>query len=118
AYALAFCNLSFEQFKKTNDRLSIADAYKVKGMILRDMKQYDLAEAHFLTSMRINEERGSLLNLGETYFELGILKRKRRQREEAKDALEKSCRLFEKVGASTKLAETRQTLESLGRKAK
>ncbi len=34
AYALAFCNLSFEQFKKTNDRLSIADAYKVKGMIL------------------------------------------------------------------------------------
>jgi tetratricopeptide (TPR) repeat protein len=116
--ALAFCNLSLKQFERTDDRLSTADAYKVKGMILTEMKQYDLAETHFQTSMRINDERGNRLNLGETYYEFGILRRKRRQGEEAKSAFEKAYHLFEKVGARTKLVEAKRQLESLRGKRK
>jgi tetratricopeptide (TPR) repeat protein len=115
---LAFCSLALKQFEKTNDRLSVADAYKIKGMILREMKQYDLAETHFQTSLRINDERGNQLNLGETYYELGVLKRRQRQREEAKNAFQKASQLFERVGARGKLAETKEELESLRGKKK
>jgi len=82
------------------------------------MKQYDLAETHFQTSLRINEERESLLNLGETYFEIGVTKRKRRQGDEARKAFQSACRYFERVGASSKLAETKRELESLRGKKK
>jgi tetratricopeptide (TPR) repeat protein len=109
-YALAFCNLALENFNKTNDRLSIADAYKVKGMILREMKQYELAETHFQTSLRINEEHENMLNLGETYFEIGLLEKKRRRETEARKSFTKACRYFEKVGASSQFAKAKKHL--------
>jgi tetratricopeptide (TPR) repeat protein len=56
-----------------NDRLSIADIYKIKGIIERNLSNFKLAENYLLTSLRINRELNNALNRAETLFELGNL---------------------------------------------
>lgn len=97
--ALALCNQAQEHFATTNDRLSIADQYKVKGMIFREMKEYDVAALHFNSSLRINEELNNMLNLGETLFEVGLMERRRRRKAEARASFQRARLCLEKVGA-------------------
>jgi len=113
ALALALCNRALEQFKQTNDRLSTADAYKLKGMILREMKEYDSAMTFFQSSLRINEEYHNVLNEGETHFEVGIMQQARRKRGEALVAFRRAKVCFEKVGASPELEQTKNTIKRL-----
>ena len=94
-----------------NDRLSIADAYKVKAMIYREMKKFDLAESYFMTSLRLNLELGSQLNAGETYFEVGIPREERGNKNEALEALANARACFTKVGARM---EVLRTIELIG----
>ena len=54
--ALRMVNLALEYFSRCNDRLSQADAYKVKGMILRDLGKYRMAETYLKTSLRLNQD--------------------------------------------------------------
>ena len=71
--ANAFADKAMEICFKLNDRLSIADIYKVKGIIERKLKNYSGAENYFLSSLRINEELENDFNEAETSFELGVL---------------------------------------------
>lgn len=118
ALALALCNQALENFTTSEDRLGIADAYKVKGMILRELKEYDLAEAHFQSSLRINEEYANLLNLGETYYEMGIMGKQRRRSDAAVAAFSNALHHFKKVGACVEIERTNQELAHLEKKRK
>jgi tetratricopeptide (TPR) repeat protein len=105
ALALALSHQALENFKSIDDRLGIADVYKLKAMILREMKEYELALAYFQSSVRINEEYHNLLNLGETYREIGFLEQHRGQAGDAVIAFATARNYFEKIGAT---AETRE----------
>ncbi len=72
-FAEAFAGKSLETAKKLNDRLTIADVYKIKGIIEKSRKNFSLAENYLQTSLRINTELGNLLNRAETEHELGLL---------------------------------------------
>lgn len=113
ALALALCNQAHAHFALTNDRLSIADQYKVKGMILRETNKFDLAAMHFDSSLRINEEHNNLLNMGETLFEIGIMERRRRLNKGARDAFNRSIACFQKVGARLQHQRAIQELDSI-----
>jgi tetratricopeptide (TPR) repeat protein len=56
-----------------NDKLTIAEVYKIKGIIQRNKENYSTAENFLLTSLRLNDELGNQLNHAETSYELGIL---------------------------------------------
>jgi len=58
---------------RINDRLTIADIYKVKAIIDKKAKKYEAAENYLLTSLRINRELSNELNTAETNYELGLL---------------------------------------------
>jgi len=109
--ALRLANRSMDQFVMVNDRLSIADAYKIKGMIYREMKRFDLAESYLMTSLRLNLKLENRLNAGETYFEIAILEKARGNKTEALEALANARAAFTKVGART---EALRTLELIG----
>jgi len=47
--------------------------YKIKDIIHRDTKDYELAENYLCTSLRINKELNNEMNKAETEFELGLL---------------------------------------------
>lgn len=97
--ALHHANEAMEHFIIVHDRLSVADTYKMKGMIYRQMKQYDVAESYLLTSLRLNLQLKNRLNAGETYVELGILEQQRGNRGEAVAIWENARACLLQVGA-------------------
>jgi tetratricopeptide (TPR) repeat protein len=118
ALALAYCNQAMDGCQKSDQRIALADAYKLKGMVLGALKQYQLAESHLYSSIRINEQYGNLLNLGETWYELGVLKKSMRRKTEATEAFRKALEHFRKVGAATEVQRTNGEMTALQEKRK
>lgn len=71
--ANAFAVKAMEIAYKINDRLSIAEIYKIKGTIEKNKKNYKSSENYFNTSIRINNELENILNQAETLYEMGFL---------------------------------------------
>lgn len=101
--AMEFCHKAMDVFYKIMDRVGLADTYKIKGVVLRDISNFDIAETYLLTSLRISEEIESLLNFAESSYELGILYRKWDKNELAMKYLKLSESLFAKIGAKENL---------------
>ncbi len=95
----AFADKAMEICYKTNDKLSVAEIYKVEGIIKRVQKNYSIAENFLLTSLRINKEYKSELNYAETSLELGILYKEWRKFEEARESFKQALRYFKKIRA-------------------
>ncbi len=98
--AILYCDRALEIFNKLMDRLSIADTYKVKAIILKKLSNYDLAETYLLISLRLNEELENRLNYGETAFELAALYRNWGKEDQAREFLLIAKESFEQVGSS------------------
>ncbi len=62
ALADAYANKAMEIACKINDTLSIADIYKIKGMIQNNMDNFELSEELFENSIRLNKDIESELN--------------------------------------------------------
>ncbi|NWF89300.1 MAG: tetratricopeptide repeat protein [Ignavibacteriaceae bacterium] len=73
ALAEVFTDKAMEISYKINDTLSIADIYKIKGMIQGDLENFDLSEELFENSIRLNDDFNSKLNKAESEDELNIL---------------------------------------------
>jgi tetratricopeptide (TPR) repeat protein len=116
--ALALCNKALAHFESSDDRLGTADAYKLKGMILAAMKEYDLAMTYFQSSLRINYEFKNLLNQGETHFQMGLMQQARRHPADAMEAFKKAEKCFRAIGARSALEETRVKLSTFRRHAR
>ncbi len=111
--AMKLVNRAIDLFPKSLDRLSLADAYKVKGMIHRDMKSLDAAASYLQTSLRINIELNNHLNIAESYFEIGLLEIKRKCTAEAIQAFQKAMAAFKKVGAQEDVKKTQDQITAL-----
>jgi tetratricopeptide (TPR) repeat protein len=112
-HALRHVNLAMEQFLTVNDRLSMADAYKVKGMIYRGLKHYDRAESYLATSLRVNLAMKNQLNAGETYFEMALLEKDRDNTDAALKALDQARACFTRVGARSEVLRTLEAIRQI-----
>jgi tetratricopeptide (TPR) repeat protein len=97
--ASAFGDKAMEICYKTNDKLSIAEVYKVKGIIQRHLSNYETCENYLLTSLRINKELGNKLNQAETSFELALLYKETNRIDESKSCFNHAMRYFRKINA-------------------
>jgi tetratricopeptide (TPR) repeat protein len=104
---------ALEIFRKLNDQLSVADCYKVKGTIQREMKKFDIADLYLRTSIRLNELYKNPLNLGETYYEYGLLQKEQGKLREAKSAFKESSKYFKQIDSTQNLLKTREQLKHL-----
>ncbi len=111
--ALKLVNQAIDLFTKSHDRLSLADSYKVKGMIHRDMKSLDAAASFLQTSLRINSELNNNLNMAESYSEIGLLEIMRKHPSEAIQAFMKAKAAFTKVGAREDVKKTQDRINGL-----
>lgn len=68
-----FSEKALEIAFKINDRLSIADVYRVKGLINKNLDNYELSEEFFENSLRLNEDFQNKINITETSTELAEL---------------------------------------------
>ena len=111
--ALIFVNQALHYYGICNDRNGIADAYKVKGMIHREMKQYSVALSLFQTSLSLNAELKNELNTAETHFEMGELEVKRKDQQRAREAFEQALEHFTNVGTTKEVERTKKELSTL-----
>ena len=111
AAGTALATTAFRIFSGLGDRLSVAEVYKVFGIINRQNRRYDTALSYFENSKRINEDYDNPLNLGETMIEIAKLYGMKggetaKARESAKSAI--SC--FKRINADVKVTEAQEML--------
>jgi tetratricopeptide (TPR) repeat protein len=94
ALADAYTDKAMEIAYKLNDTLSIADIYKIKGMIQNDMNNFELSEELFENSIRLNKDIESKLNEAESCVQLGELLEKNNRIEEAKPFIAAAEKIF------------------------
>lgn len=99
----ALVTSAFTIFNETGDRLSIAEAYKILGMINRQSKNYDVSLSYFENSRRIYEKITNPINLAETLIEMVKLYVDTGEKSRAKQTLSLAIRNFQKIGADPKI---------------
>jgi tetratricopeptide (TPR) repeat protein len=97
ALADAYNDKAMEIAYKINDTLSIADIYKIKGMIQTEMDNFQLSEEFFENSLRLNKDLESKLNAAESSAELGKLLQKNEREEEAKPYIDSAVSYYKKI---------------------
>ena len=109
----ALATSAFQIFSTLQDRLSIADVYKIFGLISKKRKENEVAISYLEHSKRINQDYHNPLNLGETLYELAQLYT---DEENVNDAL-KNYNLaldeFELVNAQQKIKDVRQAIKEI-----
>ncbi len=90
---------AFTIFAKLQDSVSLADTYRVFGMLYREQIHYDLAESQFKISLMLNKRYDNLLNLSETYYELSRLAKKQLEPCLQKEYLQEAIKYAEAMDA-------------------
>jgi len=93
----AFADKAMEIANKINDKLSIAEVYKIKGIISNHKNQIDAAENSLLTSYRLNKDLSNQLNLAEVACELGIFFKKKGDTKKGNKYLSEALGYFRKI---------------------
>jgi tetratricopeptide (TPR) repeat protein len=101
--AAAFADRSLELAYRINDRLTVADVYKLKGVIQKNMNNYTAAENYFLTSLRINKELSNKYNYAETSFELGLLYKETGKKKESSNHLNEAKTYYRRIKAESEI---------------
>ncbi len=111
AASTALATTAFRIFSELGDRLSVAEVYKVFGIINRENRRYDTALSYLKNSKRINEEYDNPLNLGETMVEIAKLYGvKGGETDKARESAESAIACFKKINADVKVTEAKEML--------
>ena len=94
-----------------DDKLTIADIYKVRGIIAREMNDTQTAESYFMVSLRINTNQRNGLNIAETSLELGSLYEKLNNQELSIHYLTQALDYYRKTNAKDKVSKIEKMLE-------
>lgn len=97
ALADAYTDKAMEIAYKLNDALSIADIYRLKGIVQKNMKNFELSEELFENSIRLNKDVENKLNEAESSIQLGKLLEKNNRIEDAKPYMEVATNFFNKL---------------------
>jgi tetratricopeptide (TPR) repeat protein len=102
-----------EIFKKLEDRLGLADVYKLKAKLFKKLKEWEDSEIFFKKAIKIYSKFGDKLNEGESYYELGDMLILKKDTDLAKKKLLKSKKILGSIGAKKYLNEIEEKLNNL-----
>jgi tetratricopeptide (TPR) repeat protein len=106
----AFAEKAMEIADKINDKLSIAEVYKIKGIINRNKNNLLVSENSLLTSYRLNKDLKNQLNLAEVSCELGILFKQKGEVDKSNQYLNEALRYFKKINSKADIQELEKLL--------
>jgi tetratricopeptide (TPR) repeat protein len=109
-YSGEFADKALELGTSLDDKLTVADAYKIKGVVARYSGNFKNAEFYLLTSLRLNTKLNNTLNIAETSFELGILYQGYEEMDKRDEFLTSSLGYFKKINARTKVLKIEEML--------
>jgi tetratricopeptide (TPR) repeat protein len=97
---------------RINDRLSIAEVYKIKGIMQRILGNYDLSESYLLTSLRINNELQNKMNAAESSIELGLVYKELYKKDESSYHFSNAVNYYKKINAKEEIHKIESYLNS------
>ena len=101
--ASEYAYMAMDTAIKIDDKLTIADVYRILGILGKKSHRFDIAESFFQTSIRLNDELDNKLNSAEASLELGLLFLECGQESEKNHWLQKSLKYYSGVGAVDKV---------------
>ena len=101
--ASEYANKAMDTAIIIEDKLTIADAYRITGILERKLKYYDTAEKYFQISLRLNTELNNKVNLAETSFELGLLNSEIGNENEKNHWLKESLKYYTDINVKHKI---------------
>ncbi|RLC36597.1 MAG: hypothetical protein DRH33_06730, partial [Candidatus Nealsonbacteria bacterium] len=102
-----------EIFRKLEDKLGLADVYRLKAKLLKKLERWEDSEIFFKKAIKIYSKQRDRLNEGETYYEWGDMLFIRKNKDLAEKKLLKSKKILESIGAKKYLIEIKEKLEKL-----
>jgi len=109
-FAAEFADKALEISHTIDDKLTLADIYKVKGIIERQLKNFEAAESYLLNSLRINTALKNDMNIAETSLELAVLYEEMKNSKSKQVYLKSSIDYFKEINASAKVKRIEETL--------
>ncbi|HVO73190.1 MAG TPA: tetratricopeptide repeat protein [Ignavibacteriaceae bacterium] len=109
-YAAEFADKALEISHAIDDKLALADIYKVKGIIERKLKNFKVAEEFLLNSLRINNSLGNEMNIAETSLELALLYENIHNTDSRQFYLKSSLDYYKEINASSKIKKIEELL--------
>ncbi|HKJ69571.1 MAG TPA: tetratricopeptide repeat protein [bacterium] len=103
---------AFKIFSQLHDRASLADTYRVFGILHRETGYPELAAAKFDICLEINRESGNLLNLYEAYYEYSLLAKAEGDSALQKQHLEDSLFYAKSMGATPRIKKIKKEMET------
>ncbi len=111
AAGTALATTAFRIFSGLGERLSVAEVYKIFGIINRENKRYDTALSYLENSKRINEDYDDPMNLGETMMEMAKLYgMKGGELNKAKESAQTAISCFKRINADVKVTQAKELL--------
>ncbi|MCH8927999.1 MAG: tetratricopeptide repeat protein [Candidatus Marinimicrobia bacterium] len=111
AAGTALATTAFRIFSGLGERLSVAEVYKIFGIINRENKRYDTALSYLENSKRINEDYDDSLNLGETMMEMAKLYgMKGGEIVKAKESAQTAISCFKRINADVRVSQAKELL--------
>lgn len=102
-----------EIFKILEDKLGLADVYKLKGILSKKLKDWESSDKFFKRSIKIYSQQGDRINEGEAYYEWGDMFVLKKDINLAKNKLLKSKKILENIGAKKYINEIKEQLNKL-----
>ncbi len=108
----AYATKSYDLCYGLDDKQSLAEIYKIKGIIAKHNKNYNDSENYFQSSIRLNEKFNDSLNLAETTFELAKLYGSINKKNEEEDCLNQALKYYEKIESAARIKELQKLLDN------
>lgn len=100
-------------FKILEDKLGLADVYKLKGILSKKLKDWESSDKFFKKAIKIYSQQGDRINEGEAYYEWGNMLILKKDINLAKNKLVKSKKILENIGAKKYINEIKEQLSKL-----
>ncbi len=102
-----------EIFKILEDKLGLADVYRLKAKLFKKLKRWKDSEIFFKNAIKVYSKFGDRINEGESYYEWGDMSILKRDIDLAKKNLIKSQKILRNIGAKKHLREIEEKLNNL-----
>lgn len=107
-----FADKSMEVCHQIDDNLTMADIYKTKSLIEKNLKNYEKAENYLQSSLRLNQKMNNILNIAETSFELANLYGELNRMHEKEEYLRTALKCYREVQASERIQQVEEMLST------
>ena len=110
-YASEFADKALDVSNSTDDKLTAADSYRVKGIIERHRKNFNAAETYLLTSLRINTNLNNGHNIAVTSLELAELYEEKNNSKSKESYLTSALNYFRQINAFKEIKKIEDMLD-------